>query len=640
MASIASLGRAVSGLQASQRGLQVTGHNLSNINTEGYTRQQLLQHDSMYVSVGAGSGLKQVGLGVSLTEIRQVRDAFVDKRLRTETSVLNFYNAKSEAMREIETILDEPYGETLSGIMEDFWKQTQKLSTNPSGVEERLAFIQTADVLIKRASQIFDGLETYQGHLNTQVKESVGRINEITAQIKTYNDAIAKAEINGDNANDYRDQRNLLLDELAEYLPITYSEDATGRVTVKGNGYELVSGQFVTEIGLKYMDNGSGFVMPTWGENGVPLFSLNQQMNATMGGDSGKLLGLLVARGEQPADEHTSWEEIAINGNKSVDANGNSYLIPKVQKQLAELINKVAEIVNDTLVGKGIDGEAGVPVFVPTEGIRGNKLTTEQIKNWWQTSDEEIAVLTENLHKPMVGKEGEGALAYEEMLVAHDEMLEAYQTYLNTPDTDPGYAAAQAAYRDQIDAYKTKREAYETEIEGIKVVEDEALLKSYNVQQAKAEDHVRKLFQADNMQVNPVLLKDGGYNHLGTVGEDVDNLGDNSLITDLLSKWSEPIDWGDIAGTDVNAPNYKKVSVMDFYSEMVSKIGAEGYEYAGKVSEKNTIVTSTQNERLAMSGVSQDEELGNMLKYQYAYNASARMVSMLDGMMDTIINRM
>ena len=257
MSSIASLGRAMSGLSASQKGLQVTGHNLSNVNTEGYTRQQLMQHDSSYLSIGAGTNLQKVGLGVTVTEIRQIRDAFIDRRLRTETSILNFYNVKSDVTSEIEAILDEPYGETFNSMMESFWQQSQKLATNPSGVEERLAFIQQADVLIKRATQILEGLATYQENLNIQIKQTVARINQISYQIKDYNDKIAIAEINGDNANDYRDQRNLLLDELAEYMDINYSESADGRITVKAQGRSLVDGTFVTEIDLEYLDHGS-----------------------------------------------------------------------------------------------------------------------------------------------------------------------------------------------------------------------------------------------------------------------------------------------------------------------------------------------------------------------------------------------
>lgn len=644
MSSIASLGRAISGLNASQRGLQVTGHNLTNLNTKGYTRQQLLQHDSSYINVGVAGSLQQVGLGVTVSEIRQVRDEFVDKRLRTETSVLNFYQVKQDTMTEIEAILDEPHGETLSGIMEDFWKQGQKLATNPSGVEERLAFIQTADVLLKRANQIFDGLSTYQHHLNTQVKESVKRINQITKDIKAYNDIISKSEISGDNANDYRDQRNVLLDELSEYMDISYSETPDGRISVYSNGRSLVDGEFVTEIGLEYLDNGSGFVTPVWSDTKDPIFQLNSQVNSTTGGDSGKLVGLLIARGEDVAGINTDWKDIALNDNKSVDASGNSYIIPKIQKQLAELIDGMTDMVNDVLTGKGIDGNQGVPVFVPIKGTDGRIMTKNELNNLYNTSAHSLSVMLKDLPKPMVGVDEHGnkvgGTEYQGMLDAHTQMMDSYEAYLKASPTDANYQELKAAHEAAVGAYEASRTTYEQKIEGLELVEDATLGDAYSQNQERLEKELKCLFTPDNMQVNPELLKDGGYNHLGTVGGNASDIGDNSLVTEMLEEWSKPRPWPQGAAGDKTAPKYKEASFMDCYAEVVTNIGSDGFEYKGKVKEKYTLVNNTLNERLAIGGVSQDEELSNMLKYQYAYNASARMVTMLDGMMDTIINRM
>ena len=142
MSSISSLTKAVSGLNAAQKGLQVTGHNIANTNTKGYTRQQLLQSDSSYLSVGTNGGYKmQVGLGVTCDEIRQIRNSLADKRLRTENSVLNYYQKLNTVTTDIEYMFDEPYGDTISDLLDTFWSQAQKLSTSPSGVEERKSFI-------------------------------------------------------------------------------------------------------------------------------------------------------------------------------------------------------------------------------------------------------------------------------------------------------------------------------------------------------------------------------------------------------------------------------------------------------------------------------------------------------------------
>ncbi|MGL5677586.1 MAG: flagellar hook-associated protein FlgK [Cellulosilyticaceae bacterium] len=634
MSSIASLGRMVSGLTASQIGLQVTGHNLSNLNTPGYTRQQVLQHDSGYLNVGNNGQLQKVGLGVSITQIRQVRDVFLDKRFRTESSVLNFYQTKQDGINEIEAILDEPHGETLSGIMEDFWKQAQKLSTNPSGVEERLAFIQTADVLAKRANQIMQGLNDYQYHTNEEIKKTVHRINQITKDIKSINDVIQKAEVNGDEANDYRDQRNLLLDELSQYIDIDYKEMPDGSVIVNSQGRTLVDGPFVTQIDLALDPKGNGFVNPVWGDTREPLFKLNNEVNATSGGDNGKLQSLLIVRGNCVGGVDTDWKEIALNDNKSVDYDGNSYMIPKAQKQLAELVDRMMDMVNDVLDGGGINGGVGIPVFVPKPG--NGILSQSQISNLSKTS---INVL-KDLPKALVGPAGEGRAEYTELIAAQKDTMDAYEAYLET-----GSEGDKKVYEDVLKVLEEKKEAYTTAIKDVKpeeLVEDTTLSATRQIEQERIAKY-KAAFNGSNMQVNPELLSDGGYNHLGTVGKDPSNIGDNSKVTELLGAWSESRDWPvDADGnpiTDATAPKYKKASFMDCYAEFVSDIGREGFQYQGKVGEKYTIVNNATNERLSMGGVSQDEELTNMLKYQYAYNASSRMINVLDGMMDTIINR-
>jgi flagellar hook-associated protein 1 FlgK len=191
MSSIASLGRMVSGLEAAQKGLAVTGHNISNLNTQGYIRQQLLQHESRYLNIGSGQKLMQVGLGTSLTEIRQIRNELADRRYRTENSIRSYYQTANSVVAEIESILDEPYGEAISKMLSNFWSQAQKLAVNPSGVEERLSFLQSSNVLMKKQNYIMESLQEYQENLNTEVIKTVNRINELAKSIRDYNQEIA-----------------------------------------------------------------------------------------------------------------------------------------------------------------------------------------------------------------------------------------------------------------------------------------------------------------------------------------------------------------------------------------------------------------------------------------------------------------
>lgn len=566
MSSISSLTKAVSGLQTAQKGLQVTGHNITNTNTKGYTRQQLLQNDSSYLTIGSNGGnAMKVGLGVECTEIRQIRDDLADRRLRTEKSVLCYYQQLNATTSDIESIFDEPYGNTISDLISDFWSQAQKLSTNANGVEERMSFISTAKVLASKIDVVTESLTTYQTKLNTDLKTSVNRINEIIDGIAEYNEKISIAEAGGENANDYRDQRNLLLDELAGYGEISYYEESDKRVSVKFEGHTVVNKQIVTKLKLEQAEEGSPFDVPIWSDTGSRVFKLDDKVTSSANNDTGSLKALLIARGNNIVSKDTTWDDVALNDRLSVDVEGNAYLIPKIQMMLNQFTNSLAEMVNENFNGTGIGGhlgQQGVPVFIAT----------------------------------------------------------------NVPDS----------------LREVKNKIVQGDYTGI----TDAQMEEYN-----------KYLIGGNIEVNPLLLEDGGYNKLGTVSKPADNadaatkaeyasrVGDNSLVEKFLSDFGVTKVWNDRtpdSGTaaSASAPYEKTSNMSDFFAELVTDIGTQGSLYTDKAHEKNISTTNIENERQAIGGVSTDEEFSYMLKYQYAYNASARMITMLDSMLDTIINKM
>lgn len=553
MSSISSITKAVSGLNAAQKGLQVTAHNLSNVNTQGYTRQSLLQSDSPYTQVGSYGGYTlKVGLGVTTNEIRQIRNDLIDRRLRSETSVLNYYQTANTTISDIQAIFDEPYGDTINQILTSFWNNIQELNTKPDGVTERTEFIAKAQVLMDKITSVSKGLEDYQENLNKQIITTVGKVNQIFEKIRDLNIKIADAESQGtDNANDYRDTRNLLIDELSQYGEVSYFEDGTGQVSLQFEGHEVVNKSIWTKIDLEAIEEnfkigdeekkiGSGFVALKWHDSGSDVFKFDSIISTTNQNATGSLKAMLAMRGNGYVNANTTWEHLAFNKNVSVDTLGNSYVIPVLQKKLSDFTNKLVVVVNEALDGKGLDGKPGVDVFVPIKVPQG-------------------------VTKPT----------------------------LSDPPT-------------------------------------EEELKKYN--------EYNKLLVPGNIMVNPALTVEGGHNRLGTVSGDAINVGDNSTVTKLLDAWQKSYDWYK-DGTGA-APDPEKSGLHTHFINILTDFGTVGEDYIAKAKNLGDTVVNITNERLAMSGVSQDEEFSNMLKYQYAYNASARMVTMLDNMLDTIINKM
>ncbi|WP_341878317.1 flagellar hook-associated protein FlgK [Defluviitalea saccharophila] len=533
---MASLSRAISGLNASQMGLNVTGHNLTNVNTPGYVRQQVLQNDSFYMTIGRnGNDLLSIGFGVDITEIRQIRDSFLDRNYRTEIGGYQFYNAKQSTILEVESILGEINGESLSEVMTDFWRQTNKLATAPDGLDERKAFIQSASVFIDKVNHIANQLNSYQFDLNNQVIDTVQTINSLSVQIRDLNEEIARYEINGDHANDLRDKRNNILDELAGLIDIQYSEDATGRVQVKAEGHLLVHGKFVNKMKLVQTQPMSPFVKPVWEDTGEDVIKMNREITSGSRNDIGKLKGLLLSRGNAPANYATDWSEITLNDNKTSEDEGNCYLIPKIQKEFDTLIHSIVTTIND--------------ILAPTDQTDPNA--------------------------PM----GQDTAKTKFMELFSRKSVTRYDTTQNYIAEDP--------------------------------------------------NDPNTLYSAGNLVINPALLNDGGYNllPLSRTGD----VGDDSVVQEILSAW-------DAEKTKIG--NNHSLNFQDYYAEFVTRIGTEGNEVIQRVQDKQTVVNHVDNLRNSMSAVSMDEEMSNMMKYQHAYNASARVVNAVDSMIDTIVNRM
>src|SRR5574344_2083793 len=122
----------VSGLSVSQASVNTTSHNMANLDTQGYVRQQVLTKDSVYNNIGVTAiNTMQVGLGTNMATIRQVRDVFLDKAYRLEVGRLSFYEAQSESVGEVEGLFGELEGEAFQDNLNDFWVSLQELAKEP-----------------------------------------------------------------------------------------------------------------------------------------------------------------------------------------------------------------------------------------------------------------------------------------------------------------------------------------------------------------------------------------------------------------------------------------------------------------------------------------------------------------------------
>ena len=310
-----------SGLQTSQNALNTTAHNMSNLDTTGYTRQQVALGTRQYNTLSKNScatSYTQLGLGVAYSQTRQVRDYFLDKNYRRESGRSMFYETSANTLTQVEDILGESNeGKSFQITMADLWTAVEELSKDPTSKVNQNLFITRCDEFIQRAQGVYDSLATYQLDMNADVKQSVDRINEIAQRVDVLNNAIMKIETAGiEHANDLKDERNGLLDELGKYGNISWSEDEYGAVNIAFEGVDLLKNGMFNEIDI-YQDPQTEFYIPFWAKNAryeyneegqklvVPesiqdalIYDLYRPVSSEINTDIGGLRATLLARGD------------------------------------------------------------------------------------------------------------------------------------------------------------------------------------------------------------------------------------------------------------------------------------------------------------------------------------------------------
>ncbi len=224
MGSFFSLQVAKTGLFTSQKALEVTGHNIANANTEGYSRQRLeLSSIPGISSVEFGSGQ-----GVSTDDLVQIRDRFLDYHYRSENSSSGELDTKMQALEYVEGVLGEPSDFGVSASLSDLFNSMEQLGSEPHNLSIRETVVQNAVKLTDAFRTISGSLGDYLGKIDDNITMVAQEINRVGVQILGLNETIHQYEISGANANDLRDQRNLLVDTLSGMAPVEVSETESG----------------------------------------------------------------------------------------------------------------------------------------------------------------------------------------------------------------------------------------------------------------------------------------------------------------------------------------------------------------------------------------------------------------------------
>ncbi|MCQ2519421.1 MAG: flagellar hook-associated protein FlgK [Lachnospiraceae bacterium] len=582
-----------SGLQTSQNALNTTAHNLSNMETEGYVRQQVLSSDKVYNTIKKASvsvSAQQVGIGVTYAKVRQVRDYFLDLSYRREAGRSAFYDESYNAMTEVEDLLDEMNDDaSFNKSLSNFWSTIEELAKTPDDTTVQRMLVQNAQSFLTNASQVYQGLIDYQNELNAHIKDQVNHINELGNRIYSLNDKIRSIEVGGvEEANDLRDERNHCLDELASLVNIKYSEDLFGSVRVAVEGVDFVASDTVYEMNV-VQDTVTGFYIPYWEFAATPVSDSSKAGENVYTANDGSLLDISAAR--------------VFNMNALISSEKNTD-VGKLRAMLYIRGDKVANY-------------ADIPVKPepPEEAdYAGDPVGLEAAKAKYLADLDRYEADTDYYNHTVAQSVCMNIQAEFDQLI-HNVVTTVNKIFEDVSDPTTGYMCDDDGSPLQL-FQKIASDGYRFEGGEWKFNEENTVDKT----------RTETLYSIPNLQVNPTLIREAGK--MGFV------FPDGTVDYETAAKL--------IAGFDADIyvlnPNVTtKCSINSYYSSLVSQVANSGSVYKNISDSQQATVNSIYNSREQVQGVSSDEELTSMIKFQNAYNASSRYITVIDEMLEHII---
>jgi flagellar hook-associated protein 1 FlgK len=547
-----------------QANISVVSHNISNVNTPGYSRQKVLLGAAIPVTTEAG----QMGTGVRTVTVQREYDNFVGVQLNFETQLLGNWKALNYSFQRVEEIFNESSEYGLSGVMDEYWNAWQALADNPSGQAERAALVNIAETMSHDFNKMYNDFHTLQTDVNNSIKGTVDEINALTDQIVELNEKISRIEVSDDIANDFRDQRDGLMDELAEKIGYDYLEDDLGQVSIfLENGNPLVSARMKWELGVEVNTANDNFYDVSWDDGSGTLTPITDIITR------GELSGMIEMRDTIIPD-----------------------YLAKVDRLAGGIINATNKL---HYYGYGLDGSTENNFFLPLSAATG-----------FSEDNTGGAVIT-------------GGDVYDNTVLTLDDyeirfVGGNFEIYNVTDGTQVMDARVDGSVIGGGSFGYTSGSTIQ--FEGIEVILTDGALGG------PADEDVFTVSStgdaAKNMTVNPDIAGDVTKIAAAEGVPGDDNV--NALAIAVLR--------------DGNTMNNNTTSFSSYYSGLVGEVGVDVQDASRNLTYRETMVEQLNTRKESVSGVNLDEEAVNLMRYQAAFTAAARMITVVDELIQELLN--
>ncbi|MDR2923965.1 MAG: flagellar hook-associated protein FlgK [Treponema sp.] len=607
------------GVQTHQQALHVTGHNIDNARTEGYSRQRLEMKpfEPIYLpGLNREETPGQIGQGVTVERIERMRDQLLDKRIVAQASSEGYWKARDPYVSMMEQMYLEPGENSVRSKMDTFWDAWQELSMYPADTAPRTAVIERGKTLIDGIHNRYQGLKGLQEQVDSDIQLTVARVNEITSQIAALNGEITRIKAMGDNPNDLMDRRDLLVDKLSGIIDVTIDSRDPDEFMVHTSGLVIVQGKVGRQLDLRKAIDDEGYSHIFWHDTGQEIRfkrgalgallelrdeTINEEIrtldNMTMNFVDlvneihSKGYGLNGVTGINFFSEYPFVTNINGNYDRSGDGeldssyiyriNGTNVLEAQAQPGFEGVI---------TLAGP--NGDVQVPYY-------STDTVADIISRINNSGAEVVARLNRDGKLSLKGTPAQpvdGVHENPDFVIRHVEdsghFLTGYAGLLGQGGAfDWGIADAIANLRDGAD-YSVAPIAH----------------------------------PSGWIKVNPDLEKDAtsvasGFGFNGNAA----NPGNGDAAAAIASIRYNPVMVGQLATFD------------DYFADSTGRMGLLGEQSRDALATEVQIMKELHDMRLSISGVNIDEELANMIRYQHGYNAAARFVSTVNSMLDVLM---
>ena len=658
-------------LFTAQQALTVTGHNIGNVNTPGFSRQQVILTENRPADGSPG----QVGTGVKIAEIRRAADMFLNRELAKSHEDLGRFTVARDELSRLESLFADTRGQGLSGKLNEFFKALQDATTTPAQVAPRSVVLSQASALSSAIKQLDTDLVKARRAIDAQIGVTINEINSLTSKIAQFNTQIKSAEVSGQNANDLRDQRDLAVNELAARVELLTLERPDGTVSVfTARGLVLVDQETTRNlVGVESPDN-RGLLDIGYDIGGSQPYVISDLIG------TGKLRGLLDVRDRTIPSVQRGIDALAgsllteVNrihrAGYGLDGSTGHDLFSGLSVTTKAPTANVgsASIADGTVTASSLltfhdyeiqfTGSSGYAIIDATTGagIRGNYTGTVLTP---PTVDAPITVVTGANDTLVVSVDGTTSgtitlngtgspgLAY----TSGDALAEEVQSKINADSTLTAAGRQVTVLFDRTTHRLVLRSSSHGGVSSVDVTGGTAraiLGLSSGVSTAASGTYSGpQTFHLDGIAVTvsgaPAADDVLHVNSRDNAARDLAvTFSDPSKVA--LSSTRAGVPGNNQNGLELVALQSKAVTgldnatLFDAYRKTATDLGVSSQVARQRLETEEIRHEQLQNFRAQVSGVSLDEELVNLLKYQRAFEAASRMIVAADEMMSTLIS--